>query len=329
MPANATSRLVAVIAMLLTVLAIALAPSAQAAGGLGPSQTVHQPEVCGSTGTWNGDAGAGGDGVTKGFASYMDGACVTPIGYGHPIAYFERSGSGWRSERTPYVGTVLAVAVDVTGTYLLYNSEVGQPNSGLRITKRLANGTFTGGRELAPGLADDGDLIVSGGAWWAVWSQGGPNGTPGDLYQARTMVSAQASHKITSNPSDDVAVYRAPNSRTETTFVTWVETRRDWTIVAGSSRDWARRTDIGKGLEPHLRAVSSANYLIAYETAPWQTDYRPSVRLHEASGFIVSAVSTPADGAYTLLGLTQRDGRATVVYGRPGASAALLARTQQ
>jgi hypothetical protein len=199
MPASAPSRLAAVTATLLTALAIALAPTAQAAGALGPRQTVHQPEVCGSTGAWNGDAGAGGDGVTRGFASYVDWSCVTPIGHGSPIVYLERSGSGWRSERTPYVGTVLAVAVDVTGTYLLYNSEVGQPNSGLRITKRLADGTFTGGRELAPGPADDGDLIVSGGAWWAVWSQSGPNGTPGDLYQARTMVAAQASHRITTN----------------------------------------------------------------------------------------------------------------------------------
>jgi hypothetical protein len=67
---------------------------------------------------------------------------------------------------------VIAVAWDTTGTYLLYID--GGVTSDLRITKRLTNGTYTGGRLLSTerGLDSnfaEGDVVATGGRWWAVW----------------------------------------------------------------------------------------------------------------------------------------------------------------
>jgi len=86
----------------------------------------------------------------------------------------------------------------------------------LRITKRLTDGTYTSGRPLSTNRAHDGslsqgDVVASGGQWWAVWREHvAPNGGPGDefdqsdLFQAYTIGGTfHARQRITTNPGWD------------------------------------------------------------------------------------------------------------------------------
>jgi hypothetical protein len=160
---------------------LALAPTAPAAaiGGFGPSQEVLRPPCSGQTTEM--DVVAGADRRLHGFVSFEGGSA----GCAEGIWYVERRGGGWFTQRSPYDGKVLGVAVDSTGTYLLHLTEV----STLRITKRTAGGTFTPGRLIggfAPSVERDrttGDVVATGGEWWAVWS----SPEDGDLWQSKTI----------------------------------------------------------------------------------------------------------------------------------------------
>jgi hypothetical protein len=93
-------------------------------------------------------------------------------------------------EDTPYRGFVVATAWDTTGTYLLYMDQF----LNLRITKRQANGAYIQGRLLSSrtnvgidGSTAQGDVVATGGRWWAVWRE---HVTPGG---ARAVTSTRPS----------------------------------------------------------------------------------------------------------------------------------------
>ena len=107
-------------------------------------------------------------GVVHGFSGLWGSDCNT----GLVIRYFEGSGAGWTVEDTPFRGFVVAAAWDTTGTYLLYVDR----SLNLRISKRQADGTYLQGRLLSgqanigpDGSSAQGDVVASGGRWWAVW----------------------------------------------------------------------------------------------------------------------------------------------------------------
>jgi len=117
-------------------------------------------------------------------------------------------------EATPFRGFVVAVAWDITGTYLLYIDSALR----LRISKRQADGTYIQGRLLSTTMGPDGslsqgDVVASGGRWWATWREHvRPGGGPGDefdqteLFQAYTIGGTYSPReRVTSNPAWDSA----------------------------------------------------------------------------------------------------------------------------
>src|SRR4029450_8625780 len=109
-------------------------------------------------------------------------------------------------ETTPYRGFVMGVAWDTTGTYLLYLDV--RPGEGIRITKRLTDGTYTGGRVLShnwgSSLDTQGDVVATGGPWWGVWTEFPGNQL--DLFQAYTIGGvAHGRQRITNTPLWDSA----------------------------------------------------------------------------------------------------------------------------
>ena len=156
----------------------ALAVPARAMGFLGPPVGIWDP-VC-DFDAFNVDLVRDASEVAHGFADLW--GCPTPD---FRIDYFEGSGTTWTRQATPYRGFVVAVAWDTTGTYLLY---VDIARLELRITKRLTNGVYTGGRLLSTHVSFDGssaqgDVVAVGGQWWAVWREHvAPGGIPGDEF---------------------------------------------------------------------------------------------------------------------------------------------------
>jgi hypothetical protein len=184
----------------------ALAAPARAIGSFGPPVNIWDP-VC-VFDAFNVDLASDTNEVVHGFADLW--GCPNSD---FRIHYFEGSGTTWTLQATPYHGFVLAVAWDATGTYLLY---IDFASSDLRITKRLTDGTYTGGRRLASGGALDsnlsqGDVVATGGQWWAVWREHvAPGGSPGDefdqsdLFQAYTIGgTVHGRQRITTNPGWD------------------------------------------------------------------------------------------------------------------------------
>ena len=176
-------------AVLALLLVTVLAAPARAIGAFGPPVGIDDP-TC-TFDAFNVDQTQDAAGVTHGFSGLWGSACNANF----VIRYFEGSGSTWSVQATPYRGFVVAVAWDTTGTYLLYMD----PALNLRITKRQANGTYIQGRLLSTGLGPDGslaqgDVVATGGRWWAVWREHvAPGGGPGDefdqteLFQAYTV----------------------------------------------------------------------------------------------------------------------------------------------
>jgi hypothetical protein len=106
--------------------------------------------------------------VTHGFSGLWGSGCNESF----VISYHEGSGTTWSLEATPYRGFVVATAWDTTGSYLLYMDRALK----LRITKRLTSGTYIQGRLLSTNLGPDGslaqgDVVATGGRWWAVWRE--------------------------------------------------------------------------------------------------------------------------------------------------------------
>jgi hypothetical protein len=208
-----------------SLLVAVLATPARAIGSFGPPVTIDDPP-CAFDG-FNTDLARDTGEVAHGFTDLWGSNCNTGI----RIDYFQGSGTTWTREATPYHGFVVAVAWDSTGTYLLY---VDIARLELRITKRLTDGTYTAGRLLsthvgADGSLGQGDVVASGGQWWAVWREHvAPGGTPGDefdqteLFQAYTVGGTlHGRQRITTNPQWDSAptLARTPASTFPLTLV--------------------------------------------------------------------------------------------------------------
>jgi hypothetical protein len=153
-------------------------PPAAALGSFGPVTEVYDPDC--RAADVSGDAAVGSDGVVRGFTVSSGGSCpASPA-----IRYFELDGADVVLHTTSQRGDIVAVASDTTGVYLLYQAGDGS----LRLIKRRSNGTMTTSRVLsrvAEGGPVEGDLVASGGSWWAVWTE--PRGHGVTLNQARTI----------------------------------------------------------------------------------------------------------------------------------------------
>jgi hypothetical protein len=178
-----------------------LAPTvpASAVPGFGAAEEVVRPGC--RFGAVDGDAAVAPDSSTRGFVAFRGG---TGLCAGR-VWYVERRAGRWSRQLSPYVGQVLAVAADNTGTYVLYRSF--QHGGALRVGKRRTAGRYTGGRQLsAARTIQSGAIVASGGRWWAVW----PEETPGrpeherstDLYQAKTLGRALAKQRVTTSELD-------------------------------------------------------------------------------------------------------------------------------
>jgi hypothetical protein len=197
-----------VLLVVAVLLVAALAAPANAIGPFGPPVTIDNP-TC-EFDAFNVDQAQDASGVTHGFSGLWGSDCNT----GFVIRYFQGSGAGWTVEDTPYRGFVVATAWDTTGTYLLYVD----PTLNLRITKRQANGVYIQGRLLSArtnigpdGSGAQGDVVATGGRWWAVWREHvAPGGGPGDefdqsdLFQAYTIGGTYVPReRVTTNPRWD------------------------------------------------------------------------------------------------------------------------------
>jgi hypothetical protein len=188
----------ALVVLLGALLAIAQTGPAAAIGGFGPVQEVLRTACSGQA--VRADVVAGPDKRLHGFISYEFGA----EGCAQEIWYVERRDGRWIRQRSPYTGKVLAVAADSTGTYLLHLTDIAT----LRITKRTAGGTFTSGRLIGgfhPAVERDrvtGDVVASGGEWWAVWA----NPEDGDLFQSKTLGADIAGAASITNTPDTLDV---------------------------------------------------------------------------------------------------------------------------
>jgi hypothetical protein len=190
----------AAVALLSLAILLAAAVPARAVGAFGPPVTVV-PSPCAFVFS-DADAALGSDGLTRGFVTYNGTGCD------FEIWYFQGSGSSWTRQLSPYRGVVLGVAVDGGDTYLLY-----QASDGVRITKRTAAGGFTAGHRLSSfgiggAVTPRGDVIATGGTWWAVWDEPvGPGGefAQTELFQAKTYGTDLATQRITANALCDAA----------------------------------------------------------------------------------------------------------------------------
>jgi hypothetical protein len=185
-----------------TLLVGVLAAPARAIQPFGPPVEVIDPPC--TFDFFSGDAVRDSGENSHGFAQFFGGGCG-----GNPaIHYFEGDGASFLHEPTPYVGEVLAAAWDDTGSYLLYNDRA----RGVRIAKRLSDGTYTPGRTLSSAVVDQvvavqGDLVAANGEWWAVWNeQVGPGGefAQTDLFEGRTIGSLVNRQRITTSPQPDL-----------------------------------------------------------------------------------------------------------------------------
>ncbi len=263
-----------------------VAAPARAIGSFGPPVTISDPPC--DFDAWNVDLAQDSAGVAHGFADLWGSACNTSF----RIDYFQGSGTSWTREATPYHGFVVAAAWDTTGTYLLYVDAAGL---GLRITKRLANGTYTAGRLLSTFVGPDGslgqgDVVAAGGQWWAVWREHvAAGGGPGDEFDQTELFQAysiggplHSRQRITNNPMWDSApsLARMPTGTFPLTLV-WAR---------GGSDFGANPADLRRALGSAAGTWSSSSLAAAGELNFWPdvkvvgtTTYRRATRPASAS----------------------------------------------
>ena len=128
-------------------------------------------------------------GVTRGFL-----VCEKPGGNGGTMNFIRSSrlGGDWQLSPVPASGLLLAVTDDGAATYV-----VSSTVDTLWIGKRTRAGAFTTTRvATVEGSVRDATVAASGGRWWVVWSVS--NGDCGcfRLYQAKTMGTRQAAHRL-------------------------------------------------------------------------------------------------------------------------------------
>lgn len=281
----------------------ALAAPARAIGAFGPPVSIDDP-AC-EFDLFNVDQAQDASGVTHGFTTLAGTGCNEAFA----IRYYQGSGTGWTSEATPYRGFVVAVAWDSTGTYLLYMDTA----LNLRITKRQSNGVYIQGRLLSGNLGPDGslaqgDVVATGGRWWAVWREHvAPGGGPGDefdqteLFQAYTVGGTYVPReRVTSNPSWDSAPSLALTPAT--TFpvrLVWARGGSDFDAAASDLRralgdaggGWVSTTLATAGFHnfwPDVQMSGTTTYVT------WNRDGR-TVQANNAGGsFLSHTFVTPA-----------------------------------
>jgi hypothetical protein len=281
--------------MALLVLVFVAAP-AHAIGVFGPPVTVYDPPC--EFENFDTDAAQDSSGVAHGFTGLW---CNEPVPVIH---YFQGSGSSWTQEVTPYRGFVMGVAQDTTGTYMLYlDTRQGQ---GVRITKRLTDGTYTSGRVLSHNWVasgdTQGDVVATGGQWWAVWTEF--VGFRNELFQAYTIGgTAQARQRITVNPLNDWGPTLAltPGSTFPLTLI-WVrgggeegetpETHSELRRALGTAGGtWSSSTLASLGFSnfwPDARVVGTTTYVT------WLRDGRAVAADNQGGRFASHTFNTPA-----------------------------------
>jgi hypothetical protein len=293
--ARRLSRIVSIVAVVVLVLS---ATPARAIGSFGPPVGVYDPPC--SFDSFNVDAAQDTSGIAHGFAQLQFGSC----GDDPPIHYFEGTGATWTQETTPYHGWVMGVAWDTTGTYLLYLDT--RPGQGVRITKRLTNGTYTPGRLLSPNWASaldtQGDVVATGGRWWAVWTEfAGTNPPQLDLFQAYTIGGTiHGRQRITTHPLWDSSPKLAltPGSsfplnlvwvrgNTEGESATPTDLRR---ALGNAGGTWSSSTLATAGVNnfwPDIAVVGTTTYLT------WIRDGRAMFADNQSGGFVSHRFNTP------------------------------------
>jgi hypothetical protein len=283
----------------------ALAAPARAIGAFGPPVTISDPPC--EFDAWNVDLARDTSEVAHGFADLWGTGCNEGIA----IQYFEGSGTTWTRQATPYRGFVVAVAWDPTGTYLLY---VDFATFNLRITKRLTNGTYTGGRLLSThvdfdGSLAQGDVVAVGGQWWAVWREHvAPGGVPGDefdqtdLFQAYTIGGTlHARQRITTNPLwDSMPTLAAMPGSTFPLTLIWARGGSDFgsdlptdlrRALGNASGSWSSATFATLGtlnFWPDAQVVGTTTYVA------WLRDGRAVAADNGGGSFASHTFRTPA-----------------------------------
>ena len=248
------------VAVVAAVLLVGLAPPA-GAHDLGPSQV-----LIASRGM-EADVAAAVDegGLVHGFAT------VTGRAPGE-VRYFEGRGSSWTVLATPYRGDVLSVAVDRTGTYVLHRAA-----DGLRLSKRLRDGRWTGGHLLVPQAAVppvasvEADLVAVDGRWWAVWSW--LPAAQMDVFEAGTVGGAFRTGRVTGSLAPD----RAPTLALTPggAALVWQRGGDLWTATAERPGAWT-------GSRPLVVAASAPDLVVDGRT--WHLSFLRDSRLHYARG---------------------------------------------
>lgn len=259
----------ALIALLAALLALAQAAPAAAIGAFGPVQELHRPcKPIDGLMNVDGDLVATSAGTVHGFVSFNGSADCE----GSEIWYVERRDGRWTKQLSPYKGTVLAVAIDSTGTYLLHHD-----SPSVRVTKRTTAGAFTGGRELSGDVTHvtNGDVVATEGTWWAVWAES-PVSFPDlsyELFQAKSIgTDVLTKQNITNSPEvsdENPSLVLRPGPR-----VSMAWTLRD---VGG----------VGRRLGVGTAAADSAWSLRPFELTP----ARPGVEVSEPSFAFAGGVS--------------------------------------
>jgi hypothetical protein len=285
------------VSLVVVVLIAVSAMPARAIGSFGPPVGVYDPP-CAFDG-FSVDAAQDTGGVAHGFAQLWCGEDLT-------IHYFEGSGGTWTQEATPYQGFVMGVAWDTTGTYLLY-LDVRQ-GQGVRITKRLTDGTYTPGRLLSRNWASSsdtqGDVVATGGQWWAVWTEYVGTSRPQlELFQAYTIGgAAHGRQRITTNPLRDWGPTLAltPGSTFPLNLI-WVrggpeagqpETQTDLRRGLGNATgSWSSANLATLGFSnfwPDVEVVGTTTYLT------WIRDGRAMAADNQSGRFVSHRFNTPA-----------------------------------
>ena len=250
------------------------------------------------------------DGVVHGFAN-VSGRTTGEI------RYVEGRGSRWTVLASPYRGDVLSTAVDRTGTYVLHRAP-----DGLRISKRLRDGRWTGGHLLVPQAAVppvasvQADLVAADGRWWAVWSW-----LPAaalDVHEAGTFGGGIRTGRVTGSPAPDTSPTLALTSGRRTGAVlVWLRSGELWTATADRPGAWtgARRLG-GRATGPDL----------VVDGATWHLSFLRDERLHysRGSGSGLRSERVSADLVRDPAVLAVSGGRTVLVHSAPTGSAVLL-----
>ena len=283
----------------------ALAAPARGIGAFGPPVSIVDPPCAFEA--WNVDLARDTSEVAHGFADLWGTGCNE----GAAIEYFEGSGTTWTREATPYRGFVVAVAWDSTGTYLLY---VDIARLELRITKRLTNGTYTGGRLLSThvdfdGSLAQGDVVAAGGQWWAVWREHvAPGGVPGNEFNQTELFQAYSiggtlhrRQRITNNPLWDEMPTLAvmPGSTFPLTLI-WARGGSDFgsdlptdlrRALGNAAGSWSSSTFATLGtlnFWPDAQVVGTTTYVT------WNRDGRAVAADNGSGSFASHTFNTPA-----------------------------------